>query len=104
MKNKLLKLHSAHSMMELFYGSKVIKISRNLTYWIVRVVFNLTHVREHLDTILNRALLDWNQPVTMVDSKNSLQQLHKNRLPGLKRAKAEEWRLKTIIIIQVFSL
>lgn len=55
---------------------------------------DLTDIREHLDTVLNRALLDWDQPVTMVDPEHCLQQLHKDGLPGLrKRYKTKAERL-----------
>lgn len=46
---------------------------------------DLTNIREHLDAVLNWALLDWDQPVTMVDPEHCLQQLHKDWLPGLRR-------------------
>lgn len=48
-----------------------------------------TNIREHFDTALNRALLDWNHPVAMVDPEHCLQQLHKDRLPRL-RGETEE--------------
>lgn len=44
----------------------------------------LTNIREHLYTVFNRTLLDWDQPVTVIDSEHCLQQLHKDRLPGLR--------------------
>lgn len=46
---------------------------------------DLTDIREHLDAVLNRALLDWDQPVTVVNPEHGLQQLHKDWLPGLRR-------------------
>lgn len=46
---------------------------------------DLTDIREHLDAVLNRALLDWDQPVTVVNPEHRLQQLDKDRLPGLSR-------------------
>lgn len=51
---------------------------------------DLTDIREHLDAVLNRALLNWDQPVTVVHPENSLQQLNKNRLSGLKRKQKEK--------------
>lgn len=53
---------------------------------------DLTNIREHLDAVLNRALLDWDQPVTVVDPEHGLQQLDKDRLPGLSRR--YEWGKK----------
>jgi len=43
----------------------------------------LTNIREHFDTALNRALLDWDQPMAVIDPEHSLQQLHIDCLPGL---------------------
>ena len=33
---------------------------------------DLTDIREHLDAVLNRALLNWDQPVTVVHPENGL--------------------------------
>lgn len=46
---------------------------------------DLTDIGEHLDAVLDRALLDWGQPVTVVDPEHCLQQLDKDWLPGLSR-------------------
>lgn len=61
---------------------------------------DLTNIREHLYTVLNRALLDWDQPVTVVDPEHCLKQLHKDWLPGLRGGykKKVEW-LQIIIFM-----
>lgn len=46
---------------------------------------DLTNIRQDFDTALNRALLDWGQPVTMVDPEHCLQQLDEDGLPRLRR-------------------
>jgi len=43
----------------------------------------LTHVTQHFDAGFHVPLLTWEQPVAVIDSENSLQQLHKHWLPGL---------------------
>lgn len=50
----------------------------------VEMDIDLTNIREHFDTVLNRAFLDGDQPITMVDPEHCLQQLHKDWLPGLR--------------------
>lgn len=46
---------------------------------------NLTNIREHFDAALNGAFLHWDQPVAVVHSEHSLQQLDKDWLPCLRR-------------------
>lgn len=52
----------------------------------------LTHIRQNLNAALNRGFLSRNQPVTVVNSENPLQELHKHRLPGLEKEKENTTR------------
>lgn len=52
---------------------------------------NLTNIREHFDAALNGAFLDRDQPVAVVHSEHSLQQLDEDWLPCLRRTQGRQW-------------
>lgn len=75
-------------------------IQQKLVLWKIKTAGGndaLTHVTQHFDAGFHIALLTWEQPVAVIHTENSLQQLHKHWLPCLRQREMSHllmvWRM-----------